>query len=408
VARQADLLSVEDALERILRRFGRLEAEIVALGRAHGRVTAEPVRAPMNLPPFTNSSMDGFAVRSADTAGAAADSPVELLVGATIAAGSGSETEVPAGGCARIMTGAPLPPGADAVVPFEDVDEADGRIRVSAAVRTGACVRRAGQDTAAEREVLPAGTELNAPQLALLAALGLDRVAVVRRPLIAVLATGNELVAPGTPLRPGEIYNSNAPMLGAAIVEAGGEPSVLPAAGDDPEAIAAALARAGDADLILTSGGASVGDFDHVKDIVGRAGNLTFWRVRVRPGKPLIFGTVGGAPLIGLPGNPTSAMVTFELFARPAIRTMLGASLFRPRIEVVIDEPMENRGGRRTYARVRLRYGDGRWHATPAGPQDSAMLVPLARADGLLEMREEQEELRAGDVAPVLIWRLPE
>jgi molybdopterin molybdotransferase len=196
-------------------------------------------------------------------------------------------------------------------------------------------------------------------------------------------------------------------MLLAAVREAGGVPLPISTAGDDPMVIAESVASARDADLLMTSGGASVGDFDHVKDVVGASGELSFWRVRVRPGKPLLFGAVGDLPVIGLPGNPTSAMVTFEVFVRPAIRTMLGAPALRPEIQVIVDERIDNRGGRRTYARVELEYRDAAFHARLSGPQDSAMLLPLARADGLLIVSEDREELLPGDTATVQVLRLP-
>lgn len=196
-------------------------------------------------------------------------------------------------------------------------------------------------------------------------------------------------------------------MLLAAIREDGSIPLGLPRAGDDALAIAQGVAAAQRADLLLTSGGASVGDFDHVKDVVGAGGELAFWRVRVRPGKPLLFGVVGDLPVIGLPGNPTSAFVTYEVFVRPALRTMLGTAPGRPEIEAVVDERIDNHGGRRTYARVSLYYADGAFHARLSGRQDSAMLVPLAHADGLLMIPEEKTELVPGDVAMVQVLRLP-
>jgi molybdopterin molybdotransferase len=196
-------------------------------------------------------------------------------------------------------------------------------------------------------------------------------------------------------------------MLAAAVLEAGGVPLPLPTAADNLAAIAESVGGARDADLLITSGGASVGDFDHVKDVVGQAGELSFWRVRVRPGKPILFGAVGDLSVIGLPGNPTSAMVTFEEFVRPAIRTMLGAPPLRPEIQVVVDDRIDNRGGRRTYARVVLRQEDGAFHAALAGAQDSAMLLPLARADGLLIVPEDRVELLPGETATVQVLCLP-
>jgi molybdopterin molybdotransferase len=408
VARQADLLSVEEARARILARFELLGPEQVSLDACLGRTLAVAISSPLNIPPFTNSSMDGFALQSDSTTGAGPGTPVSLLVADNIPAGTFSTRQLRSGECARIMTGAPLPPGADAVVPFEDIVDLGNEIRLSAAISRGASVRLAGQDVAMGIEVLPFGVELNSRRVALLAALGMGSVPVVRQPRIAILSTGDELASPGTALQPGQIYNSNTAMLVGAVMEAGALPVVLPTVRDDAKQITEVMASAADADLLLTTGGASVGDFDFMKDVVADRGELNFWRVRVRPGKPLLFGSIGSLRIIGLPGNPTSGMVTFEQFARPAIRRMLGAALFRPTIQVRLDERIDNRGGRRTYARARLRIDQGEFHASLSGPQDSAMLVPLALADGLVIVPEEREELSAGELALMQVWSLPD
>ncbi|HEX6509928.1 MAG TPA: gephyrin-like molybdotransferase Glp [Chloroflexota bacterium] len=406
MARQAELLSVEEARGRILAAFHRLESKTVPSEESLGRVLADDLRAGFDLPPFANSSMDGFALASESTAGASSNRPAALRVASHIPAGSSTSIRVSRGETARIMTGAPLPPGTDAVVPFEEVEDRGDSIIVGAPVSGGSCVRAAGQDVRSGFVVLTAGTELTSRHIGLLAALGCPMVSVVRRPAVAILSTGDELVSPGLPLNAGQIYNSNSPMLAAAVVEAGGTPRVLSVVRDDPRELTAAVDSAAGSDLLLTSGGASVGDFDYVKDVVGDSGELSFWRVRVRPGKPLLFGSIQSTRVIGLPGNPTSSMVTFEEFVRPAIRYMLGAPTTRATIRVVLDDRIDNRGGRRTYARALLRYDGERFHAQLSGPQDSAMLLPLAHADGLVVVPEDRDELAAGEEALMQIWRL--
>jgi molybdopterin molybdotransferase len=407
VAKLADLLSADEAQARILKNFGRLETEIVPLKEARGRVLASSISSNLSVPPFANSSMDGFALASADTTAASKGNPVQLRVAIHIAAGSAEDARISQGTCARIMTGAPLPAGADAVIPFEDVLELDQAIEVSSPAHSGACVRPSGQDVIVGQVILVQGTELAASHLALLASTGNAEAPVVRRPRVTILSTGDELVSPGSPLKPGQIYNSNSPMLAAAVDEAGGRAEVLRAAEDSISGLTDALRSAANADLIVTSGGASVGDHDHMTDVVAAHGEIGFWRVRVRPGKPLLFGKVFGKAIIGLPGNPTSAMVTFELFVRPVLRTMLGAAPFRPTILAIVEEKIDNRGGRRTFARVRLSYRDGAFRARLAGQQDSAMVRPLAAADGLLVIPEDREEMRVGEVGSVQVWRLP-
>jgi len=408
VARQTDLLSVEDAQERILGSVGRLDSESVPILTALGRTLAHAVHSTMSVPPFANSSMDGFAVRSSDVTHASDDHVKHLAVAGHLAAGNMPIDALTSDHCVRIMTGAPVPFGADAVIPFEEVKETDSGIEVNAPVRPGNCLRPAGNDMNPGDLVLKAGTVLHAPQLAVLAAVGSGIVNVVRRPVVAILATGDELVEPGAPLASGQIYNSNTPMLAAAVQEAGAVPHVLRVASDDPASIEETLRESADADLLVTAGGASVGDYDYMKDVLEEGGEVGFWRVRMRPGKPLLFGSYHGVPLVGLPGNPTSAMVTFEQFVRPTIRHMLGMHLYRPTARARATDTIENRGRRRSYVRVRLAFDGEGLTATPSGSQDSAMLLPLAQADGLLVVPEESEEVRAGEFATVQIWALPE
>ena len=282
------------------------------------------------------------------------------------------------------MTGAPLPPGADSVVPIEDVAESDGVVSVPSPVTLGAFVRLAAHDTRAGDVVLLAGP-LSPARLAVLASLGIGEVTVRRRPVVAILSTGDELVAPGDPLRPGQIHDANGPSLAAAVIEAGGEPRILERVGDDPEAIERTLgAAASSADLIVTSGGVSVGRHDHVRTVLERRGTLDFWRIAVQPGKPLAVGDLDGTTIIGLPGNPVSALVTFELFARPFIRAMLGLpGDGRLRVRATASERMPKDRGRRAFLRVVLSGTDDGYVARPAGGQQSSQLRPMADANAL-------------------------
>lgn len=374
-----------------------------------GRVLAETVVSELEIPPFSNSAMDGFAIRSEDTA--VPSTRVGLRVVREIAAGALEPGSVGPGEAARIMTGAPMPAGADAVVPFEETSTEDDLVQVPAHRSPGQSVRPAGLDIKRGDVVLEPGARLGAAQIALLASIGTSDLKVHRQPRVAVLTTGDELVEPGRPLRPGQIYNSNAYGLAAAVRELGAEPRVLDAATDDPESLRDVLGAIEDVDLILTSGGVSVGDFDYVKQVIGEAGRVDFWRIRMRPGKPLMLGWLPSDSwpgvqrmILGLPGNPTSTMVTFYVFAQPVILKMMGYSHPVPSpLKATMTEPLDNRGGRETFFRVRLRYQDGRLVASLSGGQDSSMLLPLARADGLARVAAEIDQLDPGDEVDVFL-----
>jgi molybdopterin molybdotransferase len=375
------MLSVEDALEQILARARPVETEHVDVRAALGRVLAEPVVSRRVIPPWPNSSMDGYAVRAADTA----RTPVVLAVTGRVTAGMVAETPVGPGQAVRIFTGAPLPAGADAVVPQEDVEVLDEGIRVRRAVEPGACVRPRGEDVQAGDRVLEPGRRLGPPEIGLLATLGHSPVCVYRRPRVAVLSTGNELADLGTEPGPGQIPNTNTYSLTAQVLEAGAEPISLGVAADDLDAIQQRLRWGLGADVLVTSAGVSVGELDLVREALTRAGaTLSLWQVAMRPGKPITFGTLGNRLVFGLPGNPVSAMVTFELFVRPALRKMGGLrSLLRPRVMARALEPIANPGRRRGYLRVVLgREGDG-YTARLTGEQGSAILRSMVLADGL-------------------------
>ena len=377
------MLSLDEAYRRLIARAHLTDGEPAALADAVGRVLVEPkVIAAVDVPPFDNSAMDGFAMR-------AGDAPGPLRVIGEVAAGAAELPMVEAGTAARIMTGAPLPPGADAVVPIEEAEESDGSVLVPEGVLSGRYVRAAAHDTRAGDEVCLPG-ELTPAKIAVLASLGLGSVTVRRRPLVAILSTGDELVGLGEPLAPGQIHDANTVALAAAVRDAGGDPLVLPRESDDEARIEDRLASAvSQVDLIVTSGGVSVGQHDFVRTVLERRGNLDFWRIAVQPGKPLAVGDLEGTTVIGLPGNPVSALVTFELFARPLIRASLGLiGDGRLHVRASPTVRMEKDPGRRAYLRVQVWHEDGEIHAQPAGGQQSSQLRSMADANALLVVPE--------------------
>ncbi len=396
------VLSVEEAQERILATVRVLEPERVPSLEAVGRVLSEEISADRDIPPLTNSAMDGYAVRGADVAQTGA----RLRVVGEIAAGHVSEVTVGPGEALRIMTGAPVPAGADTVVRFEDASQEDGWVEVARAYTTGKNVRQAGEDVRAGQSVLQPGHVLRPQEIGMLAAVGRLDVAVVRRPRVAILATGDEIVPPDQAPGPGQIRDANSYTVAAQVQTFGGVPLLLGVVRDEEtlvrEGMREALAQG--ADMIITSGGVSVGDFDLVKQVLAAEGEMHFWSLNMKPGRPLAFGVVGGVPLLGLPGNPVAALVSVELFARPALLKMQGFTSWpRPRVRARLKEPITRKDGRRHYLRVRLRETGAGYEAALTGDQGSGILNSLVQADGLAIIPEETHSLPAGAEVEVLL-----
>jgi len=413
------MISVEEALEKVLSHVDVLEAEDELILESMGQVLAEDIYSTIDIPGMDNTAMDGYAVQAASTAGATQASPCVLRVIGEVAAGYLTREEVIPGTAIRIMTGAPIPTGADAVVQFEDTDEDKRKknnkplteIGVFRKVKKGLNIRHAGEDIASGSLVLKKGTLLRPQEIGVLASLGRDVVPVHRRPLVAILSTGDELVDVGKPLEMGKIYSSNTYSLAAQVTRCGAIPKILGIARDNIKSLKEKIREARDADLLITSAGVSVGDYDVVKDVLAEQGEVTFWTVRMKPGKPLAFGMLqlGKKPVphLGLPGNPVSSMITFEQFARPAIFKMLGRKgSVKPTIRATSESYIKNKDGRRVFARVKVRQEDGEYYASLVGPQGSGILTSMTLANGLMIVPEDVPAVNVGDdvVVQMLDW----
>ena len=421
------MISVDEALAEILCHVHPLEPEAVPILDALGRILAEEIISDVDIPPFDNSAMDGYALRSADVVSAAPESPVSLTVVGSVAAGYVAGMQVEQGTAVRIMTGAPLPDGADAVVPYEDTGDFDRsketrltsparEIEVRKAMQPQDHVRPAGEDIRLGEQALASGRLIRPQEIGVLASLGHDVVLVHRRPRVAILATGDELLEVHEPLAPGKIRNSNEYTNAALVARTGGVPIRLGIARDTAYDLTAKI-RPGlehGADLFLTSGGVSVGEYDVVKDVLDAEGQMQFWQVRMKPGKPLAFGLLSGkeprrqVPLIGLPVNPVSAMVSFEQFARPAILRMLGhTELTKPTVRAILEKTLTN-SGRRGFVRVVVTRREGRYDARTTGGQGSGVLTSMANANGLAVVPEGTLRLEAGSEVVVQMLDWPE
>ncbi|MEO7021458.1 MAG: gephyrin-like molybdotransferase Glp [Ktedonobacteraceae bacterium] len=405
------MISVEEALARILDKIQPLPVTHVLLSEALGLVLAEDVVAREDMPPFANSAMDGFALRSVDSQPHEGQPP-RLPVTGSVAAGYLADHAVEAGTAMRIMTGAPVPPGADTVIQIE-LTNYDGPqstwVEILHAVAPGNNIRPAGEDMRSGQTILQCGSEIGPWEIGVLATLGWATVPVIRRPQVTILGTGDEVIEIDQPLEPGKIRNSNSYLLEAAVRRAGALPIRLGVARDTVESLREKFSQAVGSDLMITSGGVSVGDFDLVKDIMAEQGEISFWRINMRPGKPVAFGHIGATPLLGLPGNPVSAAVTFELFGRPVLRKMLGHTrLQRPQIAVVVENGVSDRAARRHYVRAHVSWQDGHFVARTTGNQGSNIMTSLIHANALVIVPEGGVEIKPGDTTQALMLDWPE
>ncbi len=394
------MLTVQEAQARILADVLPQPTEAVPLDQAYGRVLAADLRSPLDVPPWDNSAMDGYAVQAADTS----ESAISLHINEVIGAGEVGTVPITSGTASAIMTGAPVPEGADAVVMVEWTDAArEGSVQITGKALVGQHIRPQGGDVARGSVVLTAGQILTPGKVGLIASLGMPTIAVSRKPVVAILSTGDEVVAPGEALGPGQIYSSNNFALAGLVREAGAEPRDMGNAPDNLEGLIEHMRRCLDADVVLTTGGVSVGVYDFVKEAYGALGaEMDFWKVKMKPGKPLAFGRAshGGrtVPLFGLPGNPVSCMVNFLQFVRPYLRTALGdPAPYLPIVDAVAGNDFHGGPGRLRLVRVRLAVEAGGWVARSTGSQSSGVLTSMARANGLLCIPVEADAPKAGE-----------
>jgi len=408
------MISVEEALDKILSYLEVLEPEEKPILDCLGQVLAADIYSTIDIPPMDNSAMDGYALRAEDTSGASSSSPRYLKVIGEVAAGYLPDKEVKPGTAVRIMTGAPLPAGADAVVPFEDTDEENRKssqdnlwqIGILCQVEKGSLVRYAGEDIARESLALGKGQVLRPQEIGVLATLGHSTALVIRRPVISILATGDELIDIDQPLPPGKIHNSNSYIIAAQVIKYGGIPKILGIGRDSLQSLNERINEGLDSDMLITSGGVSRGDYDIVKDILAKRGEIAFWTVCIQPGKPLAFGTIEKGeeklPLLGLPGTPVSSMVAFEQFARPALLKMMGKrNLTKLSIPAIIENDVKNINKRRIYDRVLVTKHGDQYYARLTGSQHTGFFTSMVRANGLVIIPEDTKEVKAGDTVQV-------
>jgi molybdopterin molybdotransferase len=402
------MISYEAALSRILAVIRPLGLEKINFLDTLGRVIGEDIVASRPIPPKDNSAMDGYALRSADICGASRERPVVLDVIEDIPAGAIPQKRIGQGQAARIMTGAPVPEGADAVLRMEDTEKEGQAVRIFVEVPAGQDIRWAGEDVRPGETVITRGDMIRPAEIGMLAALGRSFISVHQKPRVAILATGDELVDVDETPSSWQIISSNSYATAAQVLDCGAIPLQIGIAKDTREDLAAKLQSALRADLIISSGGVSVGDYDLVKDVMREMGNhMQFWQVAMRPGKPLAFGDINGIPLFGLPGNPVSSMVSFEQFVRPSLLKMMGhRNLFRRTIQAVLTVSIEKKKGARHFIRARITFEDDRYLAVSTGEQGSGILKSMVKANGLIVLPEDTASVKVGEMVTVQLMDL--
>jgi molybdopterin molybdotransferase len=408
------MIPVEEALEKVLSAITPLSHDTVPLLNSHGLITAETINSSINIPPLDNSGMDGYAVRSEDIKTSSYKKPTTLRIIEETAAGTIPKKRVLPMTATRIMTGAPIPNGADTVVRFEDTNDSErsrqnsnSNINIYVPAKTGTAIRQAGGDIKIGENAITAGTEIGPAQIGVLASLGNTKIKIFRRPKVSIISSGNELVSPGHSLPEGHIYDINTYSIASSVARLGGTPEILGIAKDTRESLIGLLEKAKDSDLIITSAGVSAGYYDLVKEVIQDYGSVDLWSVKMRPGKPVVFGELQGpknskwpskVPILGLPGNPVSAMVVFHIFGRPILKKMMGHKKWDPvSIEATLLDPIDNEDGRRVYARALIDQAtNGEYTAKLSGPQGSNVLTAMARANGLAICPEDINRLEPG------------
>jgi molybdopterin molybdotransferase len=397
------MISFEEALENILSRIQPLGLEKVPLLESLGSVIGEDVFARWDIPPLDNSAMDGYAVKFEDVQGASQNHPIRLEVIEDLPAGFIAKKTVKRGQAIRIMTGAPVPKGADTVAPVEDTKQEDHFVSIYKALPFAENVRKAGEDVRKGDRIISKGDLIRPAEVGMLASVGRSSVSVYQKPLVAILCTGDELVDVDENLEQGKIISSNSYTLASQVIDCGADPVQLGIAKDRKEEIREKLRQGIRADVLISSAGVSVGDYDFVKDVLGELGmEMAFWQVAMKPGKPLAFGTIRGKPVFGLPGNPVSSMVSFEQFVRPSLLKMMGHhQIFRPIVQAILQEEIQKKPGRRHFIRAFVSFKEGSYFATTTGEQGSGILRSMVKANGLIIIPEDQEIARRGEKVKV-------